>query len=289
MRTVKEVATLTGISVRTLQYYDEIGVFKPTRVTEAGYRLYDDEALKTLQQILFFKELDFPLKDIKTIMEDPEFDKIKAFKEQKKLLKARRDRLNRLLDLLEKLEKGETCMSFKEFDLSGYIQALEQLKSEHTDEVIRQFGSLEAFDEFVERAKDHEDSIAQNAVKYYGSVEKYVESMKESLAHFSENTEKMRQIKENGYVEKNNELIKKMLQDLTKDPKSPEIQAILKEQIELLPAQYRPVMDPGENYYKILADEYLTNPAIQTHFDKLHGPGAARFMGEAIQYYNTKK
>ena len=61
MRTVKQVAALTGVSVRTLQYYDEIGVFKPTEVTEAGYRLYDDEALKALQQVLFFKELDFPL------------------------------------------------------------------------------------------------------------------------------------------------------------------------------------------------------------------------------------
>ena len=69
MRTVKEIAKLTGVSVRTLQYYDEIGVFKPSKVTEAGYRLYDDQALNTLQQILFCKELDFPLKEIKSIME----------------------------------------------------------------------------------------------------------------------------------------------------------------------------------------------------------------------------
>ena len=105
MKTVKEVAALTGISVRTLQYYDEIGVFKPTSLTEAGYRLYDEEALKTLQQILFFKELDFPLKDIKAIMEDPHYDKLKAFKKQKELLKVKRDRLTKLLSLLEKLEK----------------------------------------------------------------------------------------------------------------------------------------------------------------------------------------
>ena len=67
MRTVKEVARLTGVSVRTLQYYDEIGVFRPTRVTDAGYRLYDDESLNTLQQVLFFRELDFPLKDIRSL------------------------------------------------------------------------------------------------------------------------------------------------------------------------------------------------------------------------------
>lgn len=80
MRTVKEVASLTGVSVRTLQYYDEIGVFKPTRVTDAGYRLYDDEALNTLQQVLFFRELDFPLKDIRSIMEKPDYDRLEAFK-----------------------------------------------------------------------------------------------------------------------------------------------------------------------------------------------------------------
>ncbi|WP_322746524.1 MerR family transcriptional regulator [Eubacterium callanderi] len=88
MRTVKQVAALTGVSVRTLQYYDEIGVFKPTEVTEAGYRLYDDEALKALQQVLFFKELDFPLKDIREIMADPGFDRARAFKKQRELLKA---------------------------------------------------------------------------------------------------------------------------------------------------------------------------------------------------------
>lgn len=67
MRTVKQVSDLTGISARTLHYYDEIGLFKPSKVTESGYRMYDDHALAVLQQILFFKELDFSLKDIKLI------------------------------------------------------------------------------------------------------------------------------------------------------------------------------------------------------------------------------
>ena len=69
MRTIKEVAVLSGVSVRTLQYYDEIGLLKPAKVTGAGYRLYDEESINTLQQILLFKELEFPLKDIKRIME----------------------------------------------------------------------------------------------------------------------------------------------------------------------------------------------------------------------------
>ncbi len=63
MRTISQVAELTGISTRTLQYYDEIGLLKPSELTESGYRLYDDEALQKLQQILFFKELGFKLKE----------------------------------------------------------------------------------------------------------------------------------------------------------------------------------------------------------------------------------
>ena len=77
MKTVKQVSELTGISVRTLHYYDEIGLFRPSEVTESGYRLYDEDALETLQQILFFKELDFSLKDIKRIMTRPNYDKKK--------------------------------------------------------------------------------------------------------------------------------------------------------------------------------------------------------------------
>ena len=86
MRTVKEVSNLTGISVRTLHYYDEIGLLKPSVLTEAGYRLYDDKALETLQQILFFRELDLPLKQIKLILENPALDKEQLLTGQKRML-----------------------------------------------------------------------------------------------------------------------------------------------------------------------------------------------------------
>ncbi len=107
-----------------MQYYDEIGLLKPSELTSAGYRLYNDEALQNLQQILFFRELDFSLKDIGEIMQNPNFDRIAAFKNQKELLLLKRNRTDRLIQLLNHLEKGEPCMSFKEFDLSEYIHAL---------------------------------------------------------------------------------------------------------------------------------------------------------------------
>ena len=78
MKTVKEVSQLTGVSIRTLHYYDRIGLLAPTCVTEAGYRLYDDMALERLQSILLFRELQFPLKEIKQILDSPDFDRAKA-------------------------------------------------------------------------------------------------------------------------------------------------------------------------------------------------------------------
>ena len=98
---INQVAALTGVTVRTLHYYDKIGLLKPSQVTEAGYRLYDGAALGKLQQILFFKELDFPLSDIKEIMTDPRYDKKEALLKQKELLLQKRDRLDGLIKLVE--------------------------------------------------------------------------------------------------------------------------------------------------------------------------------------------
>ena len=86
MRTVNEVSKLSGVSIRTLQYYDKIGLLHPTDHTEAGYRLYDDTALAKLQQILLFKELEFPLSEIKRILECADYDENKALSQQIRLL-----------------------------------------------------------------------------------------------------------------------------------------------------------------------------------------------------------
>ena len=101
MKTVKEVSDLTGISVRTLHYYDEIGLLKPTKCSEAGYRLYDDKALELLQQILFFREFDMPLKEIKSIMDNPRLDKNQILTSQKKMLELKKERLQRLISSID--------------------------------------------------------------------------------------------------------------------------------------------------------------------------------------------
>lgn len=118
MKTVKQVSNLTGLSVRMLHHYDKIGLFKPRELSQSGYRLYIDDDLKNLQQILFFKELDFPLKEIKSIIKSPSFDRKRALINHKDLSILKRNRLNKLIKLVDKTLNGEIEMSFEEFDIS---------------------------------------------------------------------------------------------------------------------------------------------------------------------------
>ena len=99
MKTVKEVSAFTGVSVRTLHHYDAIGLLKPDAVTEAGYRLYGDTALARLQQILLFRELEFPLKEIKEILGSPDFDRDMALTQQLTLLTMKKQHLENLIEL----------------------------------------------------------------------------------------------------------------------------------------------------------------------------------------------
>lgn len=153
---VKEVSQLVGISVRTLHYYHQIGLLIPEETTEAGYRVYSNENLERLQQILFFKELGFPLKKIKEILESPSFDRLEALEMQCKMLKAKRKRLDRMIETIEKTiqyVKGEIHMTnqekFKGFDFSEnpYEQeAREKWGDEAVDRAKKKAKNMSDFD-----------------------------------------------------------------------------------------------------------------------------------------------
>src|SRR5690606_8066554 len=123
---IKEVAELAGVSVRTLHHYDELGLLVPDEVTDAGYRVYSEKNLATLQQILFFKELGFPLRKIKEIIQSPNFDQVEAFELHRKVLMEKRHRIDEMISTIDhtlKHLKGEKEMSPKDrfagFDFSS--------------------------------------------------------------------------------------------------------------------------------------------------------------------------
>lgn len=106
MKTVKEVSEITGVSIRTLRYYDEIGLLKPAAMTEAGYRLYDNRTIERLQEILFFRELEIPLADIRRILDNPDYDREQVLRTQKSLLERKRNRLNGIIELITDVMKA---------------------------------------------------------------------------------------------------------------------------------------------------------------------------------------
>ena len=156
MKTVKEVSTLTGVSVRTLHHYDAIGLLKPTRVTEAGYRLYDDTALRRLQTILLFRELQFPLKEIREILDSPEFDPKEALEQQIHLLELQRQHLDRLISHARQIQTtGVTLMDFSSFDHSELDEYAAQAKAK--------WGKTNAYKEFEQKTAGQTTAQMQNA------------------------------------------------------------------------------------------------------------------------------
>lgn len=151
---VKEIADMVGISVRTLHHYDDIGLLIPYSVTESGYRLYSLENLERLQQILFFKELDFNLSEIKDILDNPHFDRKEALNNHKKLLEEKMRRLKKIINTVnitiynmqEGIEMKEKEM-FEGFDMSQVEKYKEEVKDK--------YGKTEAYEEYNKKTADY--------------------------------------------------------------------------------------------------------------------------------------
>ena len=145
---IKEFADFTGVSVRTLHYYDEIGLLMPAFVDKTtGYRFYDEKSFLRMQEILFYRELDFSLKSIGEILSSPNYDKSKALTEQKHLLTLKKERLERLISAIDGAEKGENVM--KAFDNSEF----EKYKAEAQEK----WGKTDAYNEHTKKTKDYSE------------------------------------------------------------------------------------------------------------------------------------
>ena len=146
MKTVAEVSRITGVSVRTLHHYDAIGLLRPTAGTEAGYRLYDDEALGRLQTILLFRQLQFPLKQIKGILDSPHFDPREALAQQIELLELQKEHLEGLIAHARHIQKtGVISMDFSAYD--------QRKIDEYSARAKEKWGGTEAYQEFEQKTK----------------------------------------------------------------------------------------------------------------------------------------
>lgn len=151
MKTVKEVSILSGVSVRTLHHYDAIGLLKPTRMTESGYRLYNDTALMRLNAILLLRELEFPLKEIREILDSPGFDPIAALDDQIRLLELKRAHLDRVIAHARTIQQtGVMELNFNPYDTSE--------QERYAAEAKNRWGSTDAYREFEQKGRSKQDN-----------------------------------------------------------------------------------------------------------------------------------
>ena len=156
MKTVTEVARITGISVRTLHHYDAIGLLRPTAVTEAGYRLYGEEALGRLQTILLFRQLQFPLKEIKKILDSPNFDPQEALAQQIELLELQKEHLEGLIAHARQIQKtGVINMDFSAYD--------QRKIDEYSARAKEKWGGTDAYREYEQKTAGQSKDDARSA------------------------------------------------------------------------------------------------------------------------------
>ena len=163
---IREFAKLAGVTVRTLHYYDEIGLLKPGFVDEQnGYRFYDEENLVRMQEILFYRELDFSLSDIAVIMSSPDHDRKKALKEQKSLLILKKQRLERLISALDSAMKGEN-MSMNIFDNSEF----EAQRDRYAAEARERWGNTPAYREYTDKTSGRSEEKSSEVIKAMDNI-----------------------------------------------------------------------------------------------------------------------
>ena len=163
MKTVKDVSILTGVSVRTLHHYDAIGLLKPTRITDSGYRLYDDTALMRLNAILLLRELEFPLKEIKQILDSPGFDPIAALEDQIRLLELKREHLNRVITHARTIQKtGVIPLNFKPYDTTE--------QERYAAEAKKRWGNTDAYKEYEHRGKQPDVDAMMDIFREMGQL-----------------------------------------------------------------------------------------------------------------------
>ena len=276
MRTVKEVSDITGISVRTLHYYDEIGLLKPSAKSEVGYRLYDDKALETLKQVLFFREFGIPLKDIKSMIDDPAVDKAQILRLHRKMLLAEKERIERLVSGIDDFLKGENKMDFTVFSKPELEEIFQTMLDNMPEDIkalsVKEFGSIEQWKEHyinVSSSEKMQKGYAE-VVKWYGGKEKYLSVMNDPVS--------------SEYAEDRNRQIDKILYELA----SKKGCAVDSDEVKELVLQYAAKMKEfsrieQEKGLMLATAQSYNNELIKKKIDEKYGEGASEFFALAIE------
>ncbi len=275
MKTVKDMSEIAGVSIRTLRYYDEIGLLKPTELTEAGYRLYDNKALEKLQEIMFFRELEIPLTDIKKIMDNPNYDKEQVLLAQKSLLEQKRNRLNGIIELIIDVMKGVNTMSFGAFSNEEVLKmvnhTLECMSKESLNEQVQKYGSMEKYKEHLISGFANEQATT-DLLKWYGSKEKIIESVMQSTSS--------KEIKQE--QEENEKIYKQFI-----TAKETGNMDMAHSAVEMLAENYKTIflLNNARNILLDLAKEYLQGGKLAEATNSQFGEGCSEYVAHAIQHY----
>ncbi len=280
MRTVKEISVLTGISVRALHYYDEIGLLKPTKKSEAGYRLYDDKALETLQQILFFREFDIPLKEIKTVMDNPTLDRNQLLQMQRRMLVTKKERMERLIASIDDILKGDNTMDFTVFsrtELEELFQAmLTHMPEDMKKLAMEEFGSIEEWREHYLEVVSSEKMQKGYAkvVEWYGGKDNYL-----SVAQNPVSKEVA-----DSYNRRLEAILHKLIAKRGCPVDSFEVKELVGE-YGFAMKQFSQIKNE-QGMMLSLAHSYR-NERIRQKLDETYGEGAAEFFAQAIEAFYT--
>ncbi len=282
MRTVKEVSDLTGISVRTLHYYDEIGLLKPTNKSEAGYRLYDDKALEALQQVLFFREFDIPLKEIKAIVENPALDRNQILQMQRNMLTAKKERMERLIASIDDILKGENKMDFAVFSKTE-MEEMFQTMIEHMPENIRdiavkEFGSIERWKAHYMEAVSSEKMQKGYAkvVEWYGGKDKFLSVSQNPVS---------KEVAES-YQRRLEAILQKLAAKQTCPVDSFEVKEIVGE-YGFVMKQFSQIKE--EKGLMLAQAQYYHNENVRRMTDEKYGDGASDFFARAMEAFYGKE
>lgn len=294
MKKINEMAEITGLTKRALRYYDQIGLLKPSEISESGYRFYDDKALETVQQILFFKEIDVPLKEIQSILSNPNFDKLSMLKKQKQLITLKRDRLNNILALIDKNIKGEKNMSFTEFEMKSIEKAFKETLEVDFENMQ---GYVKDKNELIEKIMNSVKNNPSIVYDYFSNVNNFVSALKketdkEALAEYkNKQNEILIELGNNQNQDISDMKIQKMIDDLQRlneDFYKTNSVGYLRDLYKCLLVELEE-MDTSDVTEEIKEKARQNCQKLIDIYEDKYGKGSARFIGRAIKYYCEHK